>query len=71
MSVNITNRIANPANREAHFANRLLESANRMANLQIEGEILQIEQSNTADTAVFNRKEDRLIPVTGFGRCDV
>ncbi|MCU1807178.1 hypothetical protein NVV31_17470 [Cytobacillus firmus] len=71
MSVNITNRIANPANREAYFANRLLEPANRMANLQIEGEILQIEQSNTADAAGFNRKEDRLIPVTGFGRCDV
>ncbi|MCC3648409.1 hypothetical protein JGK52_17230 [Cytobacillus oceanisediminis] len=40
-------------------------------NLQIEGEILQIEQSNTADAAGFNRKEDKLIPVTGFGRCDV
>ncbi|WP_404356303.1 hypothetical protein LG291_22755 [Cytobacillus firmus] len=51
--MNITIRIGKPANREAHFANRLLESANRMANLQIEGEILQIEQSNTADAAVL------------------
>ncbi|WP_262175054.1 hypothetical protein [Cytobacillus firmus] len=49
----------------------MLEPANRMANLQIEGEILQIEQSSTADATGFNRKEDRLIPVTGFGRCDV
>ncbi|MBG9452080.1 hypothetical protein ABE67_22610 [Cytobacillus firmus] len=53
MSVNITYRIGKPANREAYFANRLLEPANRMANLQIEGEILQIEQSKTADAAVL------------------
>ncbi|WP_404322795.1 hypothetical protein LG298_24305 [Cytobacillus firmus] len=51
--MNITNRIRKSANREVYFAKRLLESANRMANLQIEGEILQIEQSSTADAAVL------------------
>ncbi|WHY61575.1 hypothetical protein [Cytobacillus firmus] len=53
MSVNITYRIGKSANREVYFAKRLLESANRMANLQIEGEILQIEQSSTADATVL------------------
>ncbi|USK38754.1 hypothetical protein LIS77_23200 [Cytobacillus firmus] len=69
--MNITNRIAKPANREAYFANRLLESANRMANLQIEGEILQIEQSSTHKLPALIVKEDKPIPVSEFGRCDV
>ncbi|MBY6052577.1 hypothetical protein [Cytobacillus firmus] len=63
-SVNITNRIGKPANRESYFAKRLLESANRGRNFANRA-------INTADAAGFNRKEDKLIPVTGFGRCDV
>ncbi|MGN7175586.1 hypothetical protein [Cytobacillus sp. SAFR-174] len=71
MSVNITNRNGKIANKEGNFANRLLEPANRMANLQIEREILQIEQSSTHMLPALIEKEDRLIPVTEFGRCDV
>ncbi|MBY6052576.1 hypothetical protein [Cytobacillus firmus] len=71
MSVNITYRIGKPANREAYLQIDCWNLQIEWPNLQIEGEILQIEQSNTADAAGFNRKEDRLIPVTGVGRCDV
>ncbi|MEH6990487.1 hypothetical protein [Cytobacillus firmus] len=63
-SVNITNRIGKPANREAYFANRPVESANSRG-------ILQIEQSSTHTLPALIEKEDRLIPVTEFGRCDV
>ncbi|WP_262175053.1 hypothetical protein [Cytobacillus firmus] len=42
----------------------MLESANRGRNFANRA-------INTADAAGFNRKEDKLIPVTGFGRCDV
>jgi hypothetical protein len=49
VSVNITNRIRNPANREAYFANRSVESANRGGNFA--NRAIQ-----HADAAGFNRK---------------
>ncbi|WHY61574.1 hypothetical protein [Cytobacillus firmus] len=51
MSVNITNRIAKPANREAILQIDRLNLQIEWPILQIEGEILQMEQSNTADAA--------------------
>ncbi|WP_197206521.1 hypothetical protein [Cytobacillus firmus] len=40
-------------------------------NLQIEWGILQIEQFSTHTLPALIVKEDKLIPVSEFGRCDV
>ncbi|WP_404322797.1 hypothetical protein LG298_24310 [Cytobacillus firmus] len=59
MSVNITNRIAKPANREAILPIDCWNLQIEWPILQIEVGILQIEQTNTADAAGF--KENQLL----------